>query len=100
MFLNAGGSAGNFSGFFSFSSSFAPPAMGPRDLLCFCAVGLRFVRYLRGFGLKSVLLKRLPADCPFLANPWPRILYVFLRFLIEIALNHCPVRIARYLQGF
>ena len=74
--------------------------MGPRVLRCFCAVGLRFVRYLRGFGLKSVLLKRLPADCPFLANPWPRILYVFLSFLIEIALNHCPMRIAHYLRGF
>ena len=99
MLLNAGGSAGNFSSsFFSFFS--VPPGMGPRVLRCFCAVGLRFVRYLRGFGLKSVLLKRLLADCPFLANRWPRILYVFLSFLIEIALNHCPVRIARYLRGF
>ena len=99
MFLNVGGSAGNFSFSFFFSSS-VPPGIGPRVLRCFCAVGLRFVRYLRGFGLKSVLLKRLPADCPFLANPWLRILYVFLSFLIEIALNHCPVRIARYLRGF
>ena len=99
MILNAGGSAGNFSGF-SFSFSSVLPGMVPRDLRCFCAVGLRFVRYLRGFGLKSLLLKVLPADCPLLAVPSLSILYVFLSFLIEIVVSRCPVRLARYLRGF
>ena len=47
------------------------------DLRYFCAVGLFVVHYLRGFGLKTLLLKVLPSDCPLLAVPSSRILYMF-----------------------